>query len=399
TRSLYVQTRKIDGHLSRVIRTSSQTGRDIVHLRPMDERGNLLGPGHASRISIQDDTGTNLLIVDNLDGSYQAELPTSFGTASTLRILVRGKSIHAGTIGADTSAPLTFVSIDRPGGSEAGGLVVNISGRGFLPGASVSFGGVEASDVIVVSDLLIQATVPLGTGDVAIAITNPGGEVTSASETFSYQPVGVIPSDGLPSLDGFGLGGGPVSGNTEPYAQVVVKLDDVAIASFSADVGGRFSGPPNAPIPMVNREYVFGVEAADTSGNSLGQNTYILNTFVSRNVARSSDGRDSGQNALVLVGGASQTFRFIANPGDVEISLYAKLTGNVTPAFVVFGGSVASQALTAVGAPDAAGWVRYSALVSVTTGESTTLTLSVSTPLATPVDATVLVDEITIAEQ
>ena len=399
TRSLYVQTRDIDGHLSRVIRTTSETGRDIVHLMPMDERGNLLGPGHASQISIEDDTGTKLLIVDNLDGSYQAELPTSFGTASTLRILVRGKSIHAGTIGADTSAPLTFVSIDRSDGSEAGGLVVNISGRGFLPGASVSFGGVEASDVIVVSDLLIQATVPLGTGDVAIAITNPGGEVTSASETFSYQPVGVIPSDGLPSLDGFGLGGGPVSGNTEPYAQVVVKLDDVAIASFSADVGGRFSGPPNAPIPMVNREYVFGVEAADTSGNSLGQNTYILNTFVARNVARSSEGRDSGQNALVLVGGASQTFRFIANPGDVEISLYAKLTGNVTPAFVVFGGSVESQALTAVGAPDAAGWVRYSALVSVTTGESTTLTLSVSTPLATPVDATVLVDEITIAEQ
>ena len=100
------------------------------------------------------------------------------------------------------------------------------------------------------------------------------------------------------------------------------------------------------------------------------------------------------------MGGASQTFRFIANSGIVEVSLYAKLTGNVTPAFVVFGKFVPGQALDAVGQPDAAGWRRYATALTVPDLEgSSTLTLSVSTPLATPVDATVLVDEIAISEQ
>ena len=193
--------------------------------------------------------------------------------------------------------------------------------------------------------------------------------------------------------------GGPVSGWAEPNSDVVVFLDDTQIATLVSNSTGGFSGLPENPVPFQNREYVFRVESADLNGNNLGANTYILNTFVGRNVKRSNEGRDTATNALQLTGGASQTFRFIAQPGDVEVSLYAKLTGNVTPSFLVAGENISSEALEASGSPDSAGWRLYSAVVTVPDdGSSSILSLNVSTPLQTPADAIVLVDEVAIAE-
>lgn len=396
-RSVFVQTRPISGPLSRVVLATGRTG-EILLVTPMDDRGNLLGPGHASRIEMQTVGGDRLAVEDRLNGSYSGDL-REVGSTSDFRVWVRGRLIHEGPIGQDTSSPLSVGSVDHLAGSEAGGSVLNITGTGFLPGASVSFGGVAATEVTVVSENLIQVTVPQGTGSVTLEVSNPGGESSTANEAFTYEPVGTTPSNGLPILFGFGMGGGPLSGTAEPNSEVVVYLDDVRIATLLSGSSGAFSGPAENPVPFENREYVFRVESSDLDGNALGANTYILNTFVGRNVERSSEGRDTATSALQLTGGASQTFRFIARPGDVEVSLYAKLIGNVTPSFVVAGQNIAGKGLDSSGGPDAAGWRLYSAVVTVPyDSSSSVLTLSVSTPLDTPADAIVLVDEVAIAE-
>ena len=396
-RSVFVQTRPISGPLSRVVVATGRTG-DILLVTPMDDRGNLLGPGHASRIEMQTISGHRLAVEDLLNGSYAGDL-REVGSTTDFRVWIRGKLIHDGPIGPDTSSPLSVGSVDQLAGSEAGGSVLNITGTGFLPGASVSFGGVAATEVTVVSENLIQVTVPQGTGNVTLEVANPGGESSAANETFAYQPVGTTPSNGLPVLFGFGMGGGPLSGMAEPDSEVAVYLDDVRIATLLSNSTGAFSGPSENPVPFENREYVFRAESSDLDGNALGSNTYILNTFVGRNVERSSEGRDTATSALQLTGGASQTFRFIARPGDIEVLLYAKLIGNVTPSFVVAGKNIPGKGLDSSGGPDASGWRLYSAVVTVPDDDSSSvLTLSVSTPLDTPADAIVLVDEVAIAE-
>ena len=43
-----------------------------------------------------------------------------------------------------------------------GGTAVSIIGNGFVPGSAVTFGGDPASDVVVVTSRIIQATTPPG---------------------------------------------------------------------------------------------------------------------------------------------------------------------------------------------------------------------------------------------
>ncbi len=58
----------------------------------------------------------------------------------------------------------TVTGISPDNGDEAGGSEVTISGTEFVAGATVSFGGSEASDVIVHSGLSITARIPPGAG-------------------------------------------------------------------------------------------------------------------------------------------------------------------------------------------------------------------------------------------
>ena len=216
---------------------------------------------------------------------------------------------------------------------------------------------------------------------------------------FTYQPVGVTPGTGLPILQGFGLAGGSYIGTAEPYAYVKIYKDGEAVASVNADSQGSFAVTPSEFTQVKDQEFVFAAESYDSSGNVAGHNTYVVNTRVGRNTGRSTAGRGDSENALELVGGASQTFRLVVNPGAVRVELYARLTGNVTPTFVVYGEAVPDALLTPDGGPDAAGWRKYTTTVVVPAGGgSTILTLAVSTPLETPVDAVVLIDDVSAVE-
>ncbi|MBV9040535.1 MAG: IPT/TIG domain-containing protein, partial [Acidimicrobiia bacterium] len=72
--------------------------------------------------------------------------------------------------------------------STAGGDRILISGSGFDPGATVSVGGVAATDMQVLSDNYIEATTPPGTGGRDVTVTTPlGTSKTSASDQVTYQ--------------------------------------------------------------------------------------------------------------------------------------------------------------------------------------------------------------------
>jgi hypothetical protein len=79
----------------------------------------------------------------------------------------------------------TIGGLTPPFGPEAGGTVVTISGTGFADASNVRFAGVAAPHFSVLSDTLIQAETPPGTGTAVVRVVTPNGV---AHALFTYVP-------------------------------------------------------------------------------------------------------------------------------------------------------------------------------------------------------------------
>lgn len=78
--------------------------------------------------------------------------------------------------GAPASSPPTVILITPDYGTHLGGTAVTITGSNFLAGASVSFNGTAATDVVVVDQNTITCTTPAhATGLADVTVTNSGG--------------------------------------------------------------------------------------------------------------------------------------------------------------------------------------------------------------------------------
>ncbi len=74
-------------------------------------------------------------------------------------------------------------------GPTAGGTAVTITGTTFASGATVTFGGMLATNVVVVNSTTITATTPAGNAGAAVTVTvtNPGGQTGSLANGFTYN--------------------------------------------------------------------------------------------------------------------------------------------------------------------------------------------------------------------
>jgi len=113
------------------------------------------------------------------------------------------------TTGGTAPTPgATITSVSPATGPSAGGTPVTITGTGFAPGATVSFGFAAASKIVVVSSTQITAITPPQVGGAAnITIVNPSGTSGSLAGGFLYsapppvtQPIlnVVVPNTGSP---------------------------------------------------------------------------------------------------------------------------------------------------------------------------------------------------------
>lgn len=62
-------------------------------------------------------------------------------------------------------------------GAPAGGTAVTLTGFGFTGATKVQFGGVDATDFVVVSNTSITCTTPAGTGTVNVIVFHPDGDI------------------------------------------------------------------------------------------------------------------------------------------------------------------------------------------------------------------------------
>src|SRR5688500_13458391 len=87
-----------------------------------------------------------------------------------------------------TTAPLSVISISPSGGSTGGGTTVRITGTGFQPRATVTFGG-ESGTVSVENRSGMSATAPArAAGAVDVIVTNPDGQVARLAAAYTYAP-------------------------------------------------------------------------------------------------------------------------------------------------------------------------------------------------------------------
>ncbi|MFN2384756.1 MAG: IPT/TIG domain-containing protein [Thermoanaerobaculia bacterium] len=93
---------------------------------------------------------------------------------------------------APSGAPAEAPRVERVGpsfGPAGGGTNVVIMGRGFADGASVSFGGVAATEVAVLGTRIISArTPPHAAGTVDVSVTVPGAGTGALGNAFRYEP-------------------------------------------------------------------------------------------------------------------------------------------------------------------------------------------------------------------
>ncbi|MFL6247745.1 MAG: IPT/TIG domain-containing protein [Thermoanaerobaculia bacterium] len=91
------------------------------------------------------------------------------------------------TIHRGTEVAATLHSVSPASGAMAGGMPVILTGSGFVPGATVQFGGVPATSVTVINPNVISAMVPAhaaGSVDVSVQMA---GTTTTSSGAFTYS--------------------------------------------------------------------------------------------------------------------------------------------------------------------------------------------------------------------
>ena len=126
-------------------------------------------------------------------GSYSATAPITPSNPWIMQLVAFRTPSGGGT------TP-TVTSVSPNSGTTAGGTAVTITGTNFATGATVTFGGAAATNVVVVSSTSITATTPAGSaGAVTVSVTVSGLSGSLAGGfTYVATPTvtGVLPNSG-----------------------------------------------------------------------------------------------------------------------------------------------------------------------------------------------------------
>ena len=126
----------------------------------------------------------------------------------------------------------TITSVSPNRGPTEGGTRVEVTGRGFVEGCKVVFGGVVGSDIVVQNETSIMVTTPPhSAGLVDVAVVQPDGNTAIAKDAFFYEQE-VIVSKIMPSR-GSVVGGSLIEVTGKGFLSDAILLIGGKIAPFS----------------------------------------------------------------------------------------------------------------------------------------------------------------------
>src|SRR5260370_526215 len=121
----------------------------------------------------------------------QIRATTAAHAAGAVNVVVTNPDTQSGTLTngytyTSASAP-TVTSVSPSSGAAAGGTAVTITGTNFVTGATATFGGTGATNVVVVSATQITATTAAhAAGAVNVVVTNPDTQSGSLTNGYTY---------------------------------------------------------------------------------------------------------------------------------------------------------------------------------------------------------------------
>lgn len=214
-------------------------------------------------------------------------------------------SLDAGT--SQQSGAPKIASIVPNTASPSGGTVVIINGSNFASrtqqsSPSVSFGGVSATNVKIISPLQISATVPPhSSGSVSVEVTSTDGTTSTAPSAFTY-------TTSPPAISSVSPNSGDAAGGTAVT---------ITGSNFASGAAVSFGGSPAANVSFVSSTQLKSITPAHASGsvtvvvtNPDGTNAALAGgfTYTSSSLSISGVSPNSGDTAggtVVTIAGAN----------------------------------------------------------------------------------------------
>jgi hypothetical protein len=142
----------------------------------------ITGAGLINTLGVNFRTTIATAVTVSSDNTVTATSPAEVAGASAVTVNTASATSNGATF-IYVATP-TLTSLSPTSGAIVGGNNVTLTGTGFTTATYVFFGANPAAFSIL-SDTLISAVAPSGSGAVSITVTNPGG--TSGAETYTYS--------------------------------------------------------------------------------------------------------------------------------------------------------------------------------------------------------------------
>lgn len=226
---------------------------------------------------------TDLLLVNAT--TLTAKTPAhALGTVDV--IVVKSDAGSPGATLADaftyTPAPPQPFGVTPSKGVPEGGTFVTISGRSFVPGATVTFGGNPLQNLQVLSSGVITGnTPPHALGPVNVVITNPDTQTSTLTNGFTYGYPGLSLTPVAPTVM-------PNASQTMTVTLESSQSSDTLVTLVSSNPG-LFSMPSNVTVPEGSLTATFVITAGTTPGSasitatlpaSMGSTSSVANVTV-----------------------------------------------------------------------------------------------------------------------
>ena len=139
-------------------------------------------------VTIGGNAASNVIFVSPTELS--AQVPA--GAAGSVDVVVTNPDGKSGTLAGGFTyiepPPPTLTGVEPDTDIVTGGATVQITGRDFQDGATVTIGGNAASNVVFVSLTELTVDVPAGAeGSVDVVVTNPDGKMDTLAGGFTYE--------------------------------------------------------------------------------------------------------------------------------------------------------------------------------------------------------------------
>src|SRR5208282_1646272 len=189
---------------------------------------------------------TNVVVVSST--SITATTPAGSAGAVTVTVTVNGQGGSL-TNGFTYVVPPTVSSVSPNSGTTAGGTAVTITGTNFATGATVTFGGTAATNIVVVSGTQITATTPAGSAGAVTVTVTVNGQSGSLANGFTY----VVP----PTVSSVSLNSGSTLGGTAVT---------ITGTNFAAGATVTFGGTAATNVVVVSSTSITATTPAGSAG-------------------------------------------------------------------------------------------------------------------------------------